>query len=279
MTEPQDLQPPPPVLVMELFPEERALLLDLLSGLSDAAWRVPTACPGWSVKDIAGHLLGDDLGRLSAQRDGYRLPFLPGEDLLAFINRRNDEWVTALRRLSPHLLCELLRFSGEAIMELFCSLDPFALGGAVSWAGPEPAPVWLDLAREYTERWHHQQHIREAVGHPSLTAPRYLAPVLATFVRAMPWTLRDIAAPRGATVVLTITGDSGGAWTARRDAAGWTLLAGTAVQPTARVSLDQETAWRRFTNGLTPNEAARLSQIEGDEALARPLLHMVSIIA
>ena len=37
---------------------------------------------------------------------------------------------------------------------------------AVNWAGPEPAPIWLDPAREYTERWVHQQHIRDAVRNP-----------------------------------------------------------------------------------------------------------------
>jgi ParB/RepB/Spo0J family partition protein len=28
--------------------------------------------PGWQMKDLAGHLLGDDVGMLSRRRDGYR---------------------------------------------------------------------------------------------------------------------------------------------------------------------------------------------------------------
>ena len=55
------MQPVEPVLVVDLFPEERRLLLDLLANLTDEQWRAPTACAGWSVKDVALHLLGGDL--------------------------------------------------------------------------------------------------------------------------------------------------------------------------------------------------------------------------
>lgn len=33
-------------------------LLELLEGLSDADWEAPTECPGWSVADMVGHLIG-----------------------------------------------------------------------------------------------------------------------------------------------------------------------------------------------------------------------------
>jgi hypothetical protein len=93
----------------------------------------------------------------------------------------------------------------------------------VTWAGPEPAPVWLDVAREYTERWHHHQQIRDALGRPALTAPRLFAPVLDTLVRALPHTFRDVQAPDGTHVKLTITGDAGGVWSLVRDER-WSLL-------------------------------------------------------
>jgi hypothetical protein len=56
----------------------------------------------------------------------------------------------------------------------------------VSWVGPDPVPNWLDVAREYTERWTHQQQARDAVGMPGLREPTFMAPVLATFVHALP---------------------------------------------------------------------------------------------
>jgi uncharacterized protein (TIGR03083 family) len=183
------MQPPEPILVADLFPEVLDSLLKLLSGLSAEDWQKPTACPGWSVKDVALHLLGGEIGNLSGRRDQHTVsgPSIAGwEELVSFIDDWNRGWVRAARRISPRLLVDLLEFTGGQMCDYFRSLDPFAMGGAVSWAGPEPAPVWLDLAREYTERWHHQQHIRDATGRPGLKEPRYMAPALATFVWGLP---------------------------------------------------------------------------------------------
>jgi hypothetical protein len=49
---------------------ERSDLLDLVVGLSDDEWFAPTRIPGWSVKDLALHILDDDLGWLSRGRAG-----------------------------------------------------------------------------------------------------------------------------------------------------------------------------------------------------------------
>ena len=33
-------------------------LLDLIDSLADEDWRIPTECPGWTVEDMVGHLIG-----------------------------------------------------------------------------------------------------------------------------------------------------------------------------------------------------------------------------
>lgn len=201
-----------PILVADLFPPLLESLLALLSSLTDEEWDRPVFAPGWTVKDVALHLLGNDVGMLSGGRDGFVTSDVPGErwnDLVDWLNRRNDLWVVATRRMSCRLLCDLLQFTGEQVNSYFASLDLYSIGGAVSWAGPEPAPVWLDVAREYTERWHHQQHIRDAAGKPGLMEPRFLAPVLDAFVRALPYTYRNVEARRGTVIALSITGSAG----------------------------------------------------------------------
>src|SRR5207253_2799116 len=141
------------------------------------------------MRDIAAHLLADDLGRLSRGRDAYaRASFVAStpenveSQLLEFINRQNETWVAAARRLSPILLMELLRWSGDETQKYFESLDMFALGEPVSWAGPESASAWLDIARESSERWLHQAQVRDAVSAPLLTQPRLFLRALDTFV-------------------------------------------------------------------------------------------------
>ena len=204
------MDPARPILVVDLFRPALAELLALISGLSEEDWHKPTSCPTWSVKDVALHLLGDDIAVLSGQRDNFRsgVSARNWPELVARLNEVNDLWVRASQRLSPRLLADLLAFTGPQVSAHFESLDPYATGNVVSWAGPDPAPVWLDLAREYTERWHHQQHIRDAVGKAGLKEPRFFAPVLETFVRALPVTYRDTAAEEGTVVVVTITGHS-----------------------------------------------------------------------
>ena len=41
-----------------LFPLMRAELLRVLNSLSADQWSAPTACAGWSVRDVALHILG-----------------------------------------------------------------------------------------------------------------------------------------------------------------------------------------------------------------------------
>src|SRR5215211_6218908 len=145
-----------PVDVLDLFAGERAALVDLLGLLSNDEWAAPTSCAGWSVKDVALHLLGDDAGRLSGGRDGFANPSFGGPDLdvttwsglITAINRQNDAWVAGTRRISPRLLIDLLRLTGTQTEGFFRSLDLTAIGMPVNWAGSEPAPVWLDVARE-----------------------------------------------------------------------------------------------------------------------------------
>jgi uncharacterized protein (TIGR03083 family) len=276
------MKEPDPVIVTHLFPEVLDELVALLSSLSEQDWQRPTACSLWSVKDVALHLLGGDVSILSRKRDG----FSPGgasinnwEELVAFINDINDKWVKSARRLSPRLLCDLLMFTGTQVCKYFATLDPFAIEGPVQWASDKPAAVWLDLAREYTERWHHQQQIRDAVGKPGLKEPKYFAPVLDAFVRALPRTYRDIHASNGTLVALTVSGESGGRWFVLSEQDEWNLYIDAAHEPAAEIVIDEDLAWRLFTKGVTKDEALKRAKITGDALLATKALDMVSVIA
>lgn len=276
------IQPPPPVLVADRFPALLDALLDLLHSLADDDWQRPVHDGAWTVKDLAQHLLGDEMNILSGKRDRYHERLGPIDSLaglVALINRRNDQWVTATRRLSPRLICELLRVTGDQVNAFFPTLDPFAAGGPVNWAGPDPAPVWLDVAREFTERWHHQQHIRDAAGRPGCSEPYFLRPVLETFARALPETFRAVEADEGTVVRLTVTGPSGGVWSVARRAGAWLLAQGQPAEPAAAVVIDEGLAWRLFTRGLPPAAALPRAQLSGDMRLAARVLDTVAILA
>jgi len=138
-----------PILTGELFEPVRRELVSLLGGLTEDEWMLPTAAPKWTVKDVALHILGGDVGNLSRRRDGYSLTadLSSYEKLVTFINEINASWVLAGQRMSARLLIDLTEHVGRQADGYFAMLDPFAMGGAVSWAGDGPAPVWFDVAR------------------------------------------------------------------------------------------------------------------------------------
>jgi uncharacterized protein (TIGR03083 family) len=297
------MRPLAPVETAHLFPELRRHLLALLADLSPEEWNLPTTAGQWTVKDVALHILGGDLGNLARRRDNHSIPSGPLEnysDLVAFINRINHQWVDVARRLSPRIIIDLLDHSGRQADAYFMSLDPNSLGTPVSWAGPEPAPNWLDVAREYTERWHHQQQIRDATHRPALYEPRLFAPILDTFVRALPQTFRQVEAPSGTSIHLAVPGEAGGHWRLVRTPGAphnWQLFSAQAIDarrsndsvdddrvaadaaPAATVTIPPEIAWTIFTRGLRgPADAAHV-KISGDQSLGAKILETVSVIA
>jgi uncharacterized protein (TIGR03083 family) len=276
------MRSPDPILVSGLFPEVRQHLLSLLNGFTPEDWRQPTASRKWTVKDVALHLLGGDIGNLSRRRDKHApadKAISDWQDLVRFLNDLNQSWVTAARRMSPRVLCDLLAHTGPQVEQYFASLDPFAAGTVVSWAGPDPAPQWLDIAREYTEQWHHQQQIRDATGRAGLYEPRLFLPVLDTFVRALPHTFRGVDAEEGTFVQLTISGLDDGNWVLRRKTSAWELLVGRSSGAAAHVTLDAKDAWKIFTRGIRDEEARQRAVVSGQAALGLKVLEMVSVIA
>lgn len=262
-----------PVLTQHLFAPLNAELIALLRSLSDEEWSAPTVAGAWTVKDVAAHLLDTALRRLSMHRDGH-LPPIDASDLSALVRNLNAEGVAYARRLSPRVLTDLLDRAGDEQAALFTSLDPFAPAKwGVSWAGEEQSANWMDVARELTERWHHQQQIRDAVGCPPLY-DTYLAPVIATFVRALPYGLRDVDAPAGTAVVFRATET----WSVVREDR-WTLYDGEAPNAATTITMPADVAWRLFTKGVTPEAARAHAQIEGDTRFADAILGTIAIIA
>lgn len=268
-----------PLWVVDLIPEVREELLHVLESLADDDWEKPTVCEGWSVRDVALHILGDDMGLLSNLRDhdGRYHKFEGWDELVNYINAQNALWVSAARRLSRRLLIDLLRYTGQQVYTHFLSIDPAALGGPIGWAGDQPDPMWLHIARELTEYWTHHQHICDAVGRNSLKEPRYMQPVLATFVHALPQTYQAVDAPMDTLVRFVIAG--GGEWHLVREADQWRLYANTDLPPASTVSLDADTAWRLFTKNQDVETLRPRITITGDVHLGEAMLNTVSIIA
>src|SRR5260370_7015179 len=152
-----------PIVCALLFRKVDERLIDLLSSLTPGEWDLPTIALVWKVRDVGAHLLDTALRKLSIVRDscyGEPVNIRSPQDLIALVNRLNQEGVTVYRRLSPKVLIDMMKEACEQSARFHESLDPFAPAAfAVSWAGEESSLNWFDTARAFTEPLHHQQHI------------------------------------------------------------------------------------------------------------------------
>src|SRR6478752_4715643 len=121
----------PVVDVRPLLPDERRELLVFLAALTPDEWLAPSKAPGWTVKDLALHLLDDDLGWLSRGRDGDRSGLLSIDDRVAFLdalNAKNQRWVDGAHQLSRPVVIDLLDWAGREMDAYYASMDLTGVG-------------------------------------------------------------------------------------------------------------------------------------------------------
>jgi uncharacterized protein (TIGR03083 family) len=271
-----------PILCAPIVREVDRHLVDLLISLTSAEWELPTMAPGWSVRDVAAHLLDTALRKLSGGRDECRterVEIRSHQDVITLVNRLNREGVTVYRRLSPAVLIELMQLACDQTADYLESLDPLAQAAiGVSWAGEMTSLVWFDNARELTERWHHQEQIRLATHRPGIMVPSLYHPVLDTFMRGLPYTYRDVTAPVGTAILVEVSGECGGQWCLVYSEAGWVFAEELPLAITAHVVIPQAIAWRLFTKGIDRETAYPQLTFRGDELLAGHVLGLVAIV-
>jgi uncharacterized protein (TIGR03083 family) len=274
---------PAPIQTIHLFPLLDAKLLELLRSLSPREWQLPTRAKLWTVKDIAAHLLDGSMRTLSMSRDKYFGESPSGvsnyRDLVNYLNRLNADWVNAYKRVSPPVLIDMLAITGKQYNDHMASLDPFAKAiFPVDWAGEQESKNWFHIAREYTEKWHHQQQIREVVNRQGIQSRELYHPVLETFMRAFPYHYAKVEALADFTVRVTITGEAGGHWQIVKVANGW-MFTSTTASPDTTVTIDQDIAWKLLTKGLSLEEAHRHVRITGHQPAGVHFLSMLSVMA
>ncbi|MFZ1703143.1 MAG: maleylpyruvate isomerase N-terminal domain-containing protein [Saprospiraceae bacterium] len=278
------MKKPEQIDVVALMPELDKLLFKLLEELSADDWDKQTIAPKWKVKDLAVHLLDGNLRTLSMLRDEYY-----GEkpnninsyaDLISFLNRLNADWVKATKRLSPKVIIDLLKSSGKEYCDFLATLNPDNKAEfSVAWAGENESKNWFHIAREYTEKWHHQQQIRLAVGHgQELLEEKWYLPYLDTSVRALPHHYRNVEGEDNELIKFNFLGETEKCWYLNYDKR-WKLLKSANQLPVCEVRIKDELAWRIFTKGISKEEAITNSEIIGKQELGFKIFDMIAVMA
>ncbi len=271
-----------PIPTVHLFPELDERLIQWLRKLTPADWNKGTRAGRWKVKDVAAHLLDGNIRTIALLRDGHRTT--PARtigayhDLVGYLNELNADWVTAMKRVSPPMLIEWLAVTGTVYSNLLAGLDPWQESAyGVAWAGENSSANWFHVAREFTEKWHHQQQIREATGDDgALLDNRYFVPLMDTFLRALPFRYKEVSAEEGTVVRVEIEGIEKN-WALQKSPDAW-VLREAAGRTDAKVQLDKRAAWQLFTNGLPAEGARGQVQATGEERLIRVFLDTRSVM-
>ena len=269
-----------------LFMPLHESLIQLLKELESDDWNKSTVAKDWSVKDIVAHLLDTTVRGIAVLRDKHFADSGPSQhdysSLVTYINQLNASFIFAAKRFSPAQLIEFLELTGPVHTKLLSELAPYEKAVfSVAWAGESISMNWFHVAREYTEKFHHQLQIREAVGKTeALMTAAFYAPFMQTFFFGLPYLLKDHQAPDDAVVALEVAGSNGaicylqyknGQWQIQQDGLFNNLY--------ARTVISADIAWKLFTKAVLPNEIFPLVKLEGNQALAKQLLNLVAVVA
>lgn len=112
---------------------------DLLRALSDRDWSAPTACPGWSVSDMVGHLIGAARGNASLLE--YTRQQLSG------LRHRRDFGGNPLDAVNARQIADHTHLPDSHRAEVLRAVVPDAVRGRMrlsAWAGAVRVPISSD---------------------------------------------------------------------------------------------------------------------------------------
>ncbi len=138
--------------------DEYEAFASLIRGMSPAQWVFPTRCPGWAVRDVAGHVTGSAMDSARGVI-GTRVP---------------DEQARDLRRHEPAELSAMLTAVAARMGPVLLSLS------ASDWERPSPVrdrTVANGVLTLWYDAYVHGDDIRSALGQPGQRGPGLAASV------------------------------------------------------------------------------------------------------
>lgn len=173
---------------IDLLEREAQQLLSFLHGLSREGWQTASACAGWTIADVVGHLTSVDLAnRMLRGLDGDHSPpegspAPEQHDESAFAQSIYRRAIDARNRLGDGLLDDFTQRIDEAIT-LFRQVPPDGWDSLVYWP---PGPLTMDtlLTQRIAELTMHAWDIRSRLESDYRLSDGSVAALLDTVDRA-----------------------------------------------------------------------------------------------
>ncbi len=267
---------------IDLFDHEAQKLIEFLSEMSPNAWETPSACEGWTVADVIGHLTSVDLSnRLLRGLDGIHSPpegspSPEQHDEDAFAQSIYQRAVDASQRLGSGLLDDFTERIGETVSQ-FRAVQPDQWNNLVYWP-TGPMSVDTLLTQRIAELTMHGWDIRSRLEDQFHLSDGSVTALLDTVDRAARRAFRPdpalatnpiryrflINRPEERTLDLVLSDDAA------------EIIHGTAAErplgrPDVTVECDGEACVLIMYGRLTPSDAitsGRMVVVDGDDQLA-----------
>jgi uncharacterized protein (TIGR03083 family) len=174
----------------------------LCSGLSEAEWKTPTGCPGWTVQDNLSHLIDYEahaLGRPRPEHTPVTLSHTKNE-----MGESNEIGVDFRRARSGQEVLDEFREVTTARLAQLQALTEEDLGREiVTPAGPGTLADMLRL--RLMDTWSHEQDIRRALDRPGNVDGAAAQEAVGFFAGFLPLVVgKRAAAPDGTAVAIEI---------------------------------------------------------------------------
>jgi len=188
-----------------LLREEFAQLEGICTDLDAGQWDTPTCLPGWTVRDVVGHVIGVEAGLLGEPAPEVDISHLT--HLRNPIAEANELWVEANRGLDgPQVLGRLEEVTSRRLAVLD-AMDQVAFD----------APSWTPVGKDETygrfmrirhyDCYLHEQDIRLALGQSPRATAADLASSLDEVATGLGYIVgRRAGMPDGSRVAITLTG-------------------------------------------------------------------------
>lgn len=250
----------------------------LCSGLTEAEWKTPTDCPGWSVQDNLAHIVGIEATLLGRPAPDHEVPELA--HVRNDIGRINEIWVDARRALpGDAVLDEFRQVTGERLAVLRGSSE--AEFAAESWTPVGPGTVRDLLPFRVFDCWVHEQDMRRALDRPGDLDGPVAANAFERAAGTMPYVVgKKVRPDDGATLVFDVTGSVGRPIGIRVEGSRALRVDEPPADPTVRLTMDFETFSALGCGRWDPDAALADGKvtIDGDEWLGRRVLEEINFL-
>lgn len=191
--------------IVESLIEQWSALQTLLDSLSDADWQRPSALPGWTVHDIASHIIGTELFLLGEQPPAP----VQADHVQNPIGAFNEGWVEELRSRTPQEMRALLRTTADRRGDALHALTDD------EWNAPSESPVGPTTYARFMrirlfDCWFHELDIRDAVGKPDVVGGHRAQIAFREILAALGYVIgKRAGAPTGSRIAIHLTGGLG----------------------------------------------------------------------